>query len=421
MDSYNIALTQEDAVPSIATAEPIENNVNNTTQDENDVTGIPTIHLSSRAEVLSDIIAVDAAGESDECHTAQTVAQQVSMSVRDAYLEIGNSTRNTIYWDLSTARAEWISARLWKGTANVPTGLKITPDLKIGFIEAGSLISETPFQVGDTLFSINNKHCNEMGAEASAVLLRNSSGHVTVVVHNKDGFSDLVESMASKQLPSDSCGVVLKATSSSASRRIVIARIKSSAMFANSLLNPDDEVIKINGISCEHLDVNEAANIIKGARSTVSILTKTSGQTGVVVAEVLSDATGPTSYSATPGPSSSYTPIYTAPTLATRTIPTAATETRPSQAPSGSTKSSKVSASVCLVLAAFAITFMIVGSTLEDPDGGEDTYSYNPFEDDFFNNGLWLDDDDSNATTIHPSVGDDFASFNSSSTGFFYP
>ena len=246
-------------------------------QDGDVSADIPIIELSPRTEVLAEIFDVRSA--EDELYTPQAVAEQIQTSARD--VELGyDCNRN----GMNESRAEWISAKLWKSTTQRSIGLKISADLTIRSIEAGGLISESPFQVGDILFSINSKQCSDLGSKASAIMLRESSGYITIVVHNEQGSPDLVESMVFKRMSHHHCGIGFKMNDRN--EYVVVSSIASPGKFSDSLLSIGDKILRINGISHNNLSARTTAEIIRAAKGSVSILAKTSQQTGVVVAEV---------------------------------------------------------------------------------------------------------------------------------------
>jgi hypothetical protein len=257
---------------------------------------LPTIHLSAGNNGEPQTADVHMSGVSAysfevctlEVAAQPVVAEPVSESLRDIDLEEGRSARNAAdddYFSSSpttSRRAEYVSAAFHRPSSAIPFGLHLNKDdLKIIYIDENSLAGDSPFQVGDKIFSINNKQCGNMTGDAVCQLLRSLFGIVTIIVQNEGGSSDLVESMITKHSQRELSGLSLV----SRNNKLMVSSLAMGQKFANSLINVGDQVVSINGISCEHLGPEEAAEIIKKAPKHVTVVARTLGQTGVVVAE----------------------------------------------------------------------------------------------------------------------------------------
>jgi len=187
-------------------------------------------------------------------------------------------------------RAEFISASLIKPTAETPLGFDLTSnknaEISISSIEAGSLISRTPFRVGDRLLSVNNKRCYVMKVGDIVKFIASLTGDVTIVVHHVGGDPNLVESMITKPSLEHRCGLGL---ASAEYQHLKIANIDADGLFFQTLLNVGDHVISINGMQCAFSGAPAAGEMISEAGKYITIKARTLMETGVVVAALSSN------------------------------------------------------------------------------------------------------------------------------------
>ena len=194
-------------------------------------------------------------------------------------------------------RAEFISATIHKpptddkdtttnrSQQSHTLGMDLISDDKgevfIASIAPGSLMANTPFQVGDRLLSVNSKRCYIMDAKDVVQFMATLEGNVTIVVHNEGGDPNLVESMITKPSLDHRCGLGLASTGR---QHLKISNIDADGLFFDTLLNVGDPVVSINGEMCEVCDAQDAGEIIARAGIFITIKARTLLETGVVVA-----------------------------------------------------------------------------------------------------------------------------------------
>lgn len=182
-------------------------------------------------------------------------------------------------------RAEFISATVHKAVHTPLLGMDLAcdenGDVAIASIEAGSLMSKTPFHVGDRLLSVNTKRCYVMDAKAVLQFIATLVGNVTIVVHNEGGDPNLVESMITKPSVDHRCGLGL---ASSGRQHLKVSNIDADGLFFDTLLNVGDPVVSINDEGCEVCDAQDAGDIIARSGLYITIKARTLLETGVVVA-----------------------------------------------------------------------------------------------------------------------------------------
>ena len=191
-------------------------------------------------------------------------------------------------YSLKQNRAALLSATVLKENRNDKVGLGLSNNctdqcfhLTISSILPGGLLSESPFQVGDQLLSINNISCQDMRASVALQLLRNITGAMTIVVGNPFGDTQLVETMVSKPQKKSKTGLSIISNGYS---QTCVYYIKPRSIIATSLLNRYDLILSINGISCQYLDSRESASIVAHADSRLTILAKRRSESAVVLA-----------------------------------------------------------------------------------------------------------------------------------------
>ena len=152
--------------------------------------------------------------------------------------------------------------------------------LRIVEIERESLFDETPIMVGDHVLSVNNISCEQMNAARASRLIQRAKGSVTIVVHRPDGDPYLVSTTTMKPEPTCRVGVGVHIYNGS----LRISSIDPSGLFAGSILKIGDKVVSICDISCACMDANAAIELIRQEERTVTIVTWTEAEAGVVVA-----------------------------------------------------------------------------------------------------------------------------------------
>jgi C-terminal processing protease CtpA/Prc len=266
---------------------------------------LPTIQLSLDDEIhLADALSKedgDKAQPSAEQLTNSKICMQPGFRVPVTDVEPVMSSAATTHWaalakSFIRDRAALLSATVHKHSRKDNIGLCLSNnckgskdgngiyhcfDLTVSSILPEGLFSQSPFQAGDRLISINNLGCQNMKASVAVQLMRSITGTLTVVVENCKGDPQLVETMVSKLDQDSKTGLtVISNRYSQAS----VYDIKPSGIFANSLLNRRDLILSINGISCQHLNSREAASIVSQAEKSVTVIAKRRSESAVVMA-----------------------------------------------------------------------------------------------------------------------------------------
>ena len=182
-------------------------------------------------------------------------------------------------------RAAYISATVIKESTDAKLGMgiqKVNGSLLVSSLRAGCLLSNSPFQVGDKIISINNHLCAKMSVSAAAKLLKEVTGPLTVIVENPNGDPKLVECMVMKTAQDSKVGLgVALATA----RQLLVSSIHPKGIFAESLLNRRDRIVSINNTVIDYLvDATDAASIITAAEHTVTVVAERRADSAAVVA-----------------------------------------------------------------------------------------------------------------------------------------
>lgn len=182
------------------------------------------------------------------------------------------------------ARAEFLSATLYKPTADAVLGLRLKEDrqgdLRISYLKETGVVFLSPLRVGDKVVSINGKSALDLDQATAVGLLKQAVGLITIIVHNTGGAAHLVETMIEKISPDAPAGLGLRRNERGS---LEVSKIIVDGPFAHSLLNVSDRVLSINGVGCNRLDAQTAIDMIRSAEKHVTIVTETLHSTGVVL------------------------------------------------------------------------------------------------------------------------------------------
>ena len=252
-------------------------------------THLPTVRLSRTNEVIeSDGIIGIVSEEELPSYTPSVMAEYIVGSVKDVDVEGGRSTRA---FHPSHKRAEFISATFYKDTVVSPIGVVLqhsptTKQVTLHSINPGTPAERSPLKPGDIFLSVNSKNCSDLNGNEVGTLIRMAVGKLTIIAHNEDGDSSLVESMVAKpsRARDKKWGISLKTTNN----KILVAKITSHGLLYDSLVNVGDELVLINETPCIQMSAKDAASMIQHSHNQVTLLTKTTRETGVVLAEISS-------------------------------------------------------------------------------------------------------------------------------------
>ena len=188
--------------------------------------------------------------------------------------------------------ALFISARVFRTDPEDDLGFKIKVSdnntLAIAEVMQDGLLARSPVLEGDTLISINNKNCFGMKLPGAQKLIKNITGHVTVTVQNADGDNSLVECYI--RIPDNKRKIGLNLVNEAFHRdpgmRSVqsgplITSVHSNGLAVDSLLNPGDQIIAVNGKSVSN--IRSAMIAFSNVKSHVTILARTKQRTAMVV------------------------------------------------------------------------------------------------------------------------------------------
>ena len=188
--------------------------------------------------------------------------------------------------------ALFISARVLKSTDDDNIGFKIKASknntLVISEVRQDGLLSQSPVFDGDTLISINNDSCYGMRISGAQKLIRNTKDYITITVQTSQGDGSLVECYVMKPKDKDKIGLDIvdepfhrRARLRSASTGPLIRSIRTDGLMIDSLLNPGDQIVSINGQAVS--SARSAKNTLAEAKTHITILAKTKERTVAVV------------------------------------------------------------------------------------------------------------------------------------------
>jgi len=255
-------------------------------------------HIHNGVKIVAEAIEIDASFRSDvhdlelgdEEPFPYPGASRFGSGARARALEESNSRRSALRFLTSHAgqygRPELISATVIKSSVTEPVGLNLMRDETLVYSisdEDGSLLKDSPFRPGDRVLSINGRRTESMDSAEAAVLLREATGFVHIVVHNAGGDPTLVETMITKANKNQRSGMGLKSTGD---RDLRVSSINENGLFAQSLLNVGDRILSINDVDVTEVDARVACDIIKNSPDHVTVVARTRHTAGVVVAEV---------------------------------------------------------------------------------------------------------------------------------------
>jgi len=152
--------------------------------------------------------------------------------------------------------------------------------LRISSIDPDSLFSDTPVDVGDFVLSVNQSSCEQKDAAYVARLLRRAKQTVTLVVHRLEDDPYLISTTVSKPTPESRVGIGVQIYDGA----LRVSSIHPGGLFAGSILNVGDKVVSICGVCCACMDSTSAIELIRQEKSTITIVTWTEEEAGVVVA-----------------------------------------------------------------------------------------------------------------------------------------
>ncbi|CAB9515869.1 expressed unknown protein [Seminavis robusta] len=188
--------------------------------------------------------------------------------------------------------AQFISARVIRKNPTDDLGFKIRMEEEenifgVTAIKKDGLLANSPILEGDKLISINSQACLGMKLPGIMRLLETATDHVTITCQNPRGDGSLVECYVMRPTPSTKLGIDLtnQPTHRRARRtrtRPVINSVDSEGIMVDSLLNPGDRILSVNGQSVS--DTRAVAEVLSKTTSPhVTVLARTKEQTAAIV------------------------------------------------------------------------------------------------------------------------------------------
>ena len=236
-----------------------------------------------------------------EGHTTMTTATPIISEDQDengnniSVVQLEEPTTTTLGPTTGNIVPAYISVMVVKPTKGTSLGIQLkkcptSNHIVVKNILEGSIISNTPLRIGMILLSIDTVPCYDMTKEIALTKLRNSIGQIHIVAQNvaQDANPNYVQAMITKiHGPNTKLGVGFRSVSNREGRQIQISSINPDGLFVNSVLNTYDIVLSVNGnrnVAINNMTSTQLVEYIKTeCREYVTIVTKTSSSTGVVV------------------------------------------------------------------------------------------------------------------------------------------
>ena len=163
---------------------------------------------------------------------------------------------------ISYSRPEFLFLRVHKETPTQKVGLFFrraeTGGVIISRIVETGLMAHSNLQVGDRIMSINNHSCLLASPSRVAEIIAQSESTLDIMVRNKDGCPHTISTCSQIPKGADRVGVTLKLRSGA----IRVSRIHDNSLFHNTSLQPSHRALWINGTHCEHLGLQDAAELL---------------------------------------------------------------------------------------------------------------------------------------------------------------
>lgn len=153
--------------------------------------------------------------------------------------------------------------------------------LKIANINGSGVLWASPLKSGFEVMAIDGRVCTSWTSDEAKEYLKNRHTEITILARNPVGNACYVVAQATKFSPRSKVGLSFRKAGIGPLR---LGTINQDSIFAGSVLNEDDDVIRINGIPARSLTTSEAVSIVELATDTVTILARTNSKNGVVLA-----------------------------------------------------------------------------------------------------------------------------------------
>lgn len=154
--------------------------------------------------------------------------------------------------------------------------------LAVGRLHENGLLSSSPLKEGYHLLSINHENCSRWSPGKAHRVIAGTIGPIHLVACNPKGDPNYVQAMAYKSSPRSKVGLRVKKAEG---RPLRVSDIQTDGLFTNSVLNIDDEIVRINEYSAAALRPVVAVDVVKRAVESVCILAKVEGCFAIILAQ----------------------------------------------------------------------------------------------------------------------------------------
>jgi C-terminal processing protease CtpA/Prc len=154
-----------------------------------------------------------------------------------------------------------------------------THQLEIAKIDPNTAAAASPLRVGDKLVKLFSKDVHELSNHQANHYVENLQGLVKMVFLHQAGDNTLVEAMMTKSKPKDPIGLSFRKDD----HGIFISSIDPEKIAHLTILNVGDRALSINGASLQGKKLNEVAELIAQAPSSVTIVAQTTKE---IVADI---------------------------------------------------------------------------------------------------------------------------------------
>jgi len=193
---------------------------------------------------------------------------------------------------VSNVPAAFLSVRILKASRSEQIGITFVNTngamLQIEDISEWGLLAKSPLHAGFAILSINNCRCHKWTGEEALKYIQSLVGEVLIVAQDLDGNPGYISVTSHKDSPKGRIGVSFK----QGNGPLVIGDVRPDSVFANSTLNEADEVIAINGVSCQLASVADAVHLAQRDPEYVTLLAKQNAKAGLVLSRLSGEDEG---------------------------------------------------------------------------------------------------------------------------------
>lgn len=157
------------------------------------------------------------------------------------------------------------------------------PTLTIANINGSGVLWASPLKKGFGVLAIDGNVASSWTKMETIEYFKSRQTGITILARNPAGNARYVVAQASKDSPRAKVGLSFRKVGSGP---LKVGVINPDSIFAGSILNEDDDAIRVNGIPAESLSATEAVSIVEYATDTVTIVARTNSKNGIVLASM---------------------------------------------------------------------------------------------------------------------------------------